>query len=65
MVVVSYQSDERGFVVWRRTRNERLFPKCTGTDCFSLRLRSYPRGTVVGWMGSFCRDVVCGGLETP
>ena len=47
MVVIFYWSDRRGFVVWGRTRDERLwlfFPPC-----------------FAGWMGSFCRDV-CGGL---
>ena len=61
MIVGFYQSDGRGFVVWGRTRDERHFPKCTGSDCFFLCM------LYVGWdrldrMGSFCRDVVCGGL---
>ena len=37
MIVVSYQSDERGFVVWGRTRDERHFPKYTDSGCVFLR----------------------------
>ena len=57
MIVVFYRSDGRGFVVWRRTRDEWHFPKCTGSGCFFLRILYQ-----VGWMRSFCRDV-CGWLE--
>ena len=35
MIVVFYRSDGRGFIVWGRTRDERHFPKCTGSSCFS------------------------------
>ena len=36
MIIVFYWSGGRGFVIWGSTRDERYFPKCTGSGCFFL-----------------------------
>ena len=38
MIVILNRSDGRGFVVWGRTRDERPFPKYTGSGCLFLRV---------------------------
>ena len=44
MIVIFYRSDGRGFIAWERLRDERHFPKCTGSGYFFLRVLSS-----VGW----------------